>query len=430
MMLSAQRVLTIARREYRATVQRRGFWFTVIGTPLFYALLVLVVTKLSMSERVGSARRFKAFAVVDSSGVFASAPREAENDFTAQVPFPGSQEPKRETVHTQIRFYPDPEAAQKALRAGEVSQAVVFPRDYVQTGRLRRYANDNTMFSTQEDRIVSRWIVSSLFGGADAQRAQRAARPLEDSELYTLNRQGAFVLKDDKGEMLDFLMPFAFGLLLGLTFVIGGQYLLQGVNEEKESRILESMLCTITPEELLAGKLIGLGGAGLTLVISWITIGAIAGAGPAAVAVHATVQPTLLLIMLGYFVLGYLFYGSLMTGIGAIASSMREAQQFSVWFTFMLFVPFYLLPTLIGNPSSSLALTLSLLPPTAPVSTILRLTAPGSSVPPWQVAASLSILGITALIVLWVAARVFRVGMLLYGKTPNLPEIVRWVRKG
>jgi len=109
---------------------------------------------------------------------------------------------------------------------------------------------------------------------------------------------------------------------------------------------------------------------------------------------------------------------------------MREAQQFSVWFTFMLFGPFYLLPTLIGNPGSPLAITLSLLPPTAPVSSMLRLAAPNSAVPGWQIAASLTILAAAALVVLWLSARVFRVGMLLYGKTPTLPEILRLIRKG
>ena len=430
MKFSMKPVMTIARREYRATVQRRGFWFTVIGTPLFYALLMLIVTKPQMSERVDAVRRFKVMAVVDSSGAFASAPRQTETDISSQVPFPGSSTGKSERFRTQVRFYPDAASAEKALRAGEASQVIVFPPDYVKTGRIRRYATGNNMFSTQEDRIVSRWIVRGLFGGSrDTNRVERAARPLAQSDLYTLNREGKFELKDDRGELLDFLMPFAFGLLLGLTIVIGGQYLLQGVNEEKESRILESMLCTVTPEELLAGKLIGLGSAGLTLVVSWLVIGAVA-AGPAAAAVQASVRPSLLIVMIAYFMLGYLFYGSLMTGIGAIASNMREAQQFSVWFTFMLFVPFYLLPTLIGNPNSPLALTLSLLPPTAPVSSMLRLAAPGSAVPGWQVAASLGILGGAALIVLWISARVFRVGMLLYGKTPTLPEIVRLVRKG
>jgi ABC-2 type transport system permease protein len=430
MTLALKQVLTIARREYKATVQRRGFWFTVIGTPLFYALLMLIVTKPQVSERVDALRRFKVLAVVDSSGAFAAAPRSTETDIASQVPFPGTTEPKRESFRTEIRFYPDVATAEKALRAGETNQVIVFPPDYVATGRMRRYATGNNMFSSQQDRVVTRWIVRGLFeGAADPNRVERAARPLARSDLYTLSRDGRFELKDDRGELLDFLLPFAFGLLLGLTIVIGGQYLLQGVNEEKESRILESMLCTVSPEELLAGKLIGLGSAGLTLVVSWLVIGAFA-AGPAAAALKASVQPSLLILMIAYFLLGYLFYGSLMMGIGSIASNMREAQQFSVWFTFMLFVPFYLLPTLIGNPGSPLAITLSLLPPTAPVSSMLRLAAPNSAVPGWQIAASLTILAAAALVVLWLSARVFRVGMLLYGKTPTLPEILRLIRKG
>ena len=133
--------------------------------------------------------------------------------------------------------------------------------------------------------------------------------------------------------------------------------------------------------------------------------------------------------MLVYFLLGYLFYGSLMTGVGAIASNMREAQQFSVWFTMLTFIPFYLLLTLIGHPGSPLAIALSLFPPTAPVATMLQLASPSAAVPVWQIALSILLLAGAALGVLLLSARLFRVGMLMYGKTPNLPEIVRWLRR-
>src|SRR5258708_14445912 len=103
-------------------------------------------------------------------------------------------------------------------------------------------------------------------------------------------------------------------MLLGLSIVIGGQYLLQGVNEEKESRILESMLCAVSPEELLAGKLIGLGGAGLSLVVGWLVIAGITAA-PMLAMVHFSLPPWVIAVMLLYFLFGYVFYGSLMTGI-------------------------------------------------------------------------------------------------------------------
>src|SRR5439155_12321191 len=136
--------------------------------------------------------------------------------------------------------------------------------------------------------------------------------------------------------------------------VIGGQYLLQGVAEEKESRILESLLCTVTPDELLAGKLLGLGGAGLTMVGAWILIGSVV-ATPAAILAQVHVSPRLIAFGIGYFLLGYLFYGGIMTGIGAITNNMREAQQFSFLFTFMNFIPFYMLTTILGRPDSGLA---------------------------------------------------------------------------
>jgi ABC-2 type transport system permease protein len=133
--------------------------------------------------------------------------------------------------------------------------------------------------------------------------------------------------------------------------------------------------------------------------------------------------------MVVYVLLGYLFYGSLMMGVGAIASNMREAQQISIAFTFLTFIPFYNLSTLIGHPDSGLAVALSLFPPTAPVSSMLRLAAPSAHVPGWQVATSIVLLAGSAFGVLILSARLFRIGMLMYGKTPNLPEIVRWIRQ-
>ena len=117
------------------------------------------------------------------------------------------------------------------------------------------------------------------------------------------------------------------------------------------------------------------------------------------------------------------------SGISAVTSNMREAQQFSVWFTFLTFIPFYLLPTLIGHPGAPLAVALSLIPPTAPVSTMLRLTAPSSAVPAWQIGLSLALLAAAGWFVLRAAARIFRVGLLMYGKTPSLPEILRWATR-
>jgi ABC-2 type transport system permease protein len=115
-----------------------------------------------------------------------------------------------------------------------------------------------------------------------------------------------------------------------------------------------------------------------------------------------------------------------MTGIGSLASTMREAQQFGVWLSFLNFAPVIVMTLILSRPGGPLAVALSLFPPTAATTMMMRLMAPSSVVPPWQIALSLGLLIGAAWLTLRISARIFRVGLLLYGKTPNLPEIVRW----
>jgi ABC-2 type transport system permease protein len=212
-----------------------------------------------------------------------------------------------------------------------------------------------------------------------------------------------------------------------MCIMMGGSYLLQGLAEEKQSRILESLLCALSVEELLAGKLLGLGAAGLTLVGVWMAAGLILGA-PQLAAGPIPLSPELLVLAVVYFVLGYLFYASLMGAIGAVTNDLREAQQIAAMLSFMNAIPLILLVVILAHPSGAVAVGLSLFPPTAPTAMMLRLGAPSSSVAPWQIGLSLVLLAGSGWLVLRGAARVFRIGLLMYGKTPSLPEILRWAR--
>lgn len=428
MSLSWARALIIARREYLTTVRRKAFLFTMIGMPLYFGFVMTMAIKPEVSDRRETLRKFARLGVVDSSGVFADAPREIR---TAIAVDPFKDPLKTETYRTAVVFYPDQAGAEQALRSRQVAQALVIPADYLATGKVRRYVVSSGLFSnTSAGRPVERWLVRGLLAGhVDSARIERAARPAGAMDLYSLDNEGRFQLKDDRREVFEFMLPFMFAMLLGLCIVTGGQYLLQGVSEEKESRILESLLCTVTAEDLLAGKLLGLGGAGLTLVAVWLGTGAAIGA-PSMAMLEFRFPPLLLALGIAYFLLGYLFYASLMIGVGAITNNMREAQQFAFMFTFANFVPFLMLNVLMNHPSGALAVGLSLFPPTAPVTMMLRAAAPSAAVPLWQIGLSLVLLAGAAWLALRAAARVFRIGLLLYGKTPNLPEILRWVRAG
>ena len=444
MTISLPRALTIARREYLTTIRRKAFLFTLILTPIYFGGVMTFSMKSQVDEAVRAIRNFGTLGVVDSSGQFSAATNEIRTETTAEDdPFegmnsatrpalvsPSSAPPATHVYHADVRRYASQQEGQQALRTGEVQQLLVVPADYVTTGKLRRYTVRSNLFSSADDRPVSRWLVRALLGGrVDSTRIERVSGPTRSMALYTLSPKGRFELKDSRRELFDFLLPFMLAMLLSMCIVTGGQYLLQGVAEEKESRILESLLCTVTPEDLMIGKLIGLGGAALTLVGAWVLMGLTFSA-PAAVMARVQVTPALLVMMLVYLLLGFLFYASLMTGIGAITNNMREAQQFAFAFTFANFIPFILITKILAHPDGPVAVALSMFPPTAPSTMMLRLSSSAGAVPPWQVAVSVTLLAVAAGGALLGAARVFRIGLLMYGKTPTLPEILRWVRQG
>jgi ABC-2 type transport system permease protein len=426
MTLSWKRALIVARREYLTAVRRKAFLFTLIAVPLYFGGIMAFATRGAMSGRIDSLRAFTRLGVVDSSGLYA----EASRSITTSVAVDPTRDPDRhETYTADVEFYPDQARLVEALRGRQISQGLVIPADYLAVGHLRRYAHAGNIFSSAAaTRSIERWLTRNLLARQlDSLRIERATRPSVAMDDYALNKAGKFETKDDRREMLEFMVPFLFSILLGMCIITGGQYLLQGVTEEKESRILESLLCALSTEDLLAGKLLGLGAVGLTLVGVWLGAGMALG-GPMMALADVQVPPVLLISAIAYFFLGYLFYGGLMTGIGAATNNMREAQQFAMMFTFANFIPFILMTSIMAKPDGPLAIALSLFPPTASTTMMLRLGTPSANVPAWQIAASLALLALAGWLVLRGAARVFRIGLLMTGKTPNLPEILRWAR--
>ncbi|HTO89717.1 MAG TPA: ABC transporter permease [Candidatus Sulfotelmatobacter sp.] len=430
MRFSPTRALTIARREYLTTIRRKAFVFTLVFVPLYYALISALPAYLAGNSSRKRLAETHQIAVVDSSGALANAPREIRTEVTAGgSPFAAkkpNQQPEVFTAH--VEFYPDQASGEAAVRAGRANQLLVMSPDYLQSGRMRRYIKQSSLFGEGQDRSLRNWLTSALIAGAvESTRAGRASRPMAGIQDFTLDRHDQWILKDDARDAVDIFLPIGVALLLAMSIVIGGQYLLQGVSEEKESRILESLLCTVTPDDLMVGKLLGLGTAGMTLVAAWTFAGLTFG-GPVAGLVGARFTPSLMVFGVVYFGLGYLFYASLMTAIGAIANNLREAQQIAYMFTFANFIPMIVWFSVVDQPNGALARGFSLFPLTAATTMLMRLST-GAAIPVWELALSLALLAGSAALALRIGARVFRTGLLMYGKTPNLPEILRWVRQ-
>lgn len=437
MKFSLDRAFIIARREYLTTVKRKAFVFTLLLTPSLMFMSVLL-SKSGSDDVRAHARQSRIVAFVDSSGVFADAPLRYDYvvprsvDLTSPKPA-STPPPPRTVVPVLARRFADQQSAIDSLDAGTVNTVMVVAADFLNTGRIRRYEHDTRAFTgSADDRSLRVWLQRALLSAtSDSSRIDRVVALGGTTVLLVPNRAGVYQVKDDARELIAFFLPFVLALLLGMAIVTGGQYLLQGVAEEKESRILESLLCTVTPEDLMVGKLIGLGSAGLTLVGVWLVFG-MGAASTAMALVQFEFSPMLVGLALLYFLFGYLFYASLMTGIGAIANNLREAQQVAIVFTMMNFIPFYALTKILNSPNSSVTVGMSLFPPTAPTTMMMRLavgSVTGAAVPAWQIATSLGLLAITAVGALMVSAKLFRLGLLLYGKTPNLPEILKILRQ-
>jgi ABC-2 type transport system permease protein len=439
MSFSLTRTLAIARREYLTTVRRKAFFVSVFLAPTLVFFSTFVSGKLATDDARARQRLPKIAAVVDSSGLYANAARLYQyQGFAASgrsfSPTSRTQAPVREVVPVIVRPFAGQAEALDSLKAGTVNVVLVIAPDFLETGRVRRYETESrAITSSNDDRPLRFWLTRNLLAGqADSAHIERALLLGRAIDLYVPGRQGGYELKDDLRELTAFFLPYLLGFLLSLAIMTGGQYLLQGLSEEKESRILESLVCAVPPEELMAGKLLGLGSAGLTLVAIWVAVGAIAVSSSLAV---LDVQLPAWLGVLGllYFLFGYLFYASLMMGIGGITNNLREAQQFAVAFTMMNFFPFFAIMIIVNSPNSPIAVGMSLFPPTTATTMMMRLSASamtGTVIPGWQVALSLGLLAASSIVALVLSARVFRLGMLMYGKTPTLPEIMKLLRQG
>src|SRR5262249_50203816 len=218
-------------------------------------------------------------AVVDSSGLYADSPLAFDYQAPVELSFDPRQAakpaPPPKRVPGILRLYRGEKGAPGPLDARHVKQGLLRAPGFFTPGRLRVYEKDTRTFRSSSDlRPLSNWLARNLLTGLeDSTRIERTLSIGHGLDYYTKDREGHWAIKDDAKEIAGFLLPFGLGFLLAMSIITGGQYLLQGVSEEKESRILESMLCSVTPTELLTGKLVGLGGAGLTLVGLWIAAG-------------------------------------------------------------------------------------------------------------------------------------------------------------
>ncbi len=243
-------------------------------------------------------------------------------------------------------------------------------------------------------------------------------------EVDSLLRPVELITKDNGGA---FASVYALFFLMYFVILFYGMNVARSIIEEKTSRVFEVLLATIRPEEMMAGKVLGVGAVGLTQIGIWIVAGLlIVKAGLLAAGADISVTPTQVGFFIMFFLLGYILYSSVAAALGAMTSSEQELQQLNMFLMLPLIACSVVILRVVTDSDGMIAKAFSFFPFCTPLIMYVRIAV--HQPPVWQIALSIFDLILMILAVLWFASRIYRVGILMYGKKPNLPEILRWLK--
>jgi ABC-2 type transport system permease protein len=410
-------MLLIARREYLEQVRGRAFRMTTVGLPAVFALIVGVAYFSSLG--LGSHRHI---AVAASDLALANQIRDqlvADKKAKAVVDVvaPATPDQRAELVdqvaHQSLDgvLWIDTEAGQRPI----ATYTSPSSGDFVTTARMKSALTHAMLDAHLTAAGMDQTDADSLVDGVAL-------------DTYQVKKDGSVVKSNAQAS---FWKGYVMAILLSMTTMIYGMNVARSIIQEKTSRIFEVMLAIARPGDLLAGKLIGVGAVGITQIAIWLVAGAVILFSPFAAAMmtgelslHFTWTETLLFPI--YFVLGYLLYSSLFAGLAATCETEQELQMYMPLAAAPTWLSFALIVLIVNDSNSVWSVAASFFPPTAPIIMFLRMA---SEIPPfWQFAVSIGLLVLSILGVLWFSTRLYRVGILMYGKRATLPEILRWLR--
>ena len=291
--------------------------------------------------------------------------------------------------------------------------------DFLKTGTIELYSleKESSMQNLGLSSGLSNIVITSLLKDkVDELTLKRVQDPV-NIKFYNVGETGESSEQGINDIFASFGLPFLTAFFLFFSIFSSSGFLLRGVAEEKENRIIEILLSSATPFEILTGKIFGLGAVGLLQVVIWLAVISLS----SGYALTVKIEPVTLFLAVIYFIFGFLFFASVMAGIGAITSSLQESQQIAGIFTFVAAFPLIFMQMIVTSPNSLFSVFLSLFPISAPVAMLARMGT--TSVPLYQILASIFILLISVYVVILLSSRIFRTYLLMYGKRPKVKEI-------
>lgn len=424
------RIGTVAWREFRHTALTKAFLLAAVAFPI---LGVGAVTLIPLMLPKGPPPLSGTIAIVDPLGEVAASLESLLRDPSAR----GPASPQRGLAETmgdsaslaavEVEAVADPEAIE-GLKARLRDDRLIAVIDLAQ-------ARPGGVVLTVPSAMPARQVVllEELLRDAavDAQARAAGEDPARLRELLAAPRVQTLRLAADGSEVPEqiiakLLVPMGFMMLLWISVLTSGNYLLASTIEEKSNRVMEVLLSAVSPMQLLAGKILGYGLVALILLVGY---GGLALTGLAVAAMLDLVPLGHLLLLLVYFVMAYFMIAAMLAAVGSSVSELRDAQSLVGPVMLLLMLPLLLWMPISENPNGLLATAASFLPPLIPFVMILRTTGSAEAIAIWQIALSIAVGGAATVGMVWAAARVFRVGVLMQGKPPTPLELLRWIRR-
>ncbi len=436
-----RKILSVIKKEYIQIVRTKGFIIGTILGPVMMAVLIVVPVIMSTV----AVDKQKTIGVVDlSREIFLDLDTKlGQEDYRLDDGF-------RRYVLRKTELLPGvrvdelkKELNEKVLN-GELSAYILIPEDVLEvedteTAAKKEKSEDRDMeyvaqhtTDIQELAELNKALNSVIIekrlrkGGLDPQKVSQYIKQVRLTPIK-VTKKG-----EEKDMMGTFMVSYFLALILYMAIFIYGAVIMRGVIEEKSSKVVEVILSSIKPFQLLLGKILGIGAVGLTQFSIWAVFGLAATQFsqtliPAGADFNLVSIPAYIFVyFVVFFILGYFLYGTLYAAVGSMVSSEKEAQQLMMPITMFLVLPLLLLIFVIRSPDSALSVFLSMFPLFAPIIMMLRVSV---LLPPFiQVGGAIVLLILAVLVMTWLAAKIFRVGILMYGKPPKFAEIIRWLR--
>jgi ABC-2 type transport system permease protein len=421
----------VFKREFLERVRSKWFLVATLLGPVFFGLIMVLPIVLASKTRTSA--RLSDVIIIDATGTDLG---QRAAKYLSQAA-PNATAPRIRSVNAEQVAAEEERATQEVMRHEAVGYMVLDANTVA--GKEMRYAGRNATALIDVE-TIQRLVRQSLLNqrlereGIDPGRVNMLTAVRLEAKTEKITDRG----REGAGGLTSFFFGYGIALVLYMMIAIYGQSIMRGVLEEKTTRVAEVVVSSVKPDTLLAGKIIGSGMVAVTQVAMWLAMAFLLyqvrgpifaqfGVPMASAALKIpSVSPVVGVALLMFFIFGFIFYAALFGAVGSMVSNQEDVQQAVLPVMMLLIVSIIFMQPILLNPSSTLAKTMSWMPFSAPLIMPLRMAL--ITIPWYEIAGALLSVILGCWIAIWLSARIYRVGLLMYGKRPSVKELARWIR--